>query len=193
MNFGEVLQEIIGTTKRADKLSAIKQAVNSVIGKVVLGTDFRRDLLETTIAISSSEYIQAVDNSLLTNFRKWEYIRPYGYRKVIEKLDGPLAVFTDEGCEKNNCYYVAGNQTILRLQTLSSSLVVGYFQYPNTLVENTDTHWLLDFAPYLVINGACAKVFRDIGDTESSRQHETDYRDTLSIVISDQKYGVNYG
>lgn len=194
MNFNEIYTEVIGITKRPDKLVQIKQDINTTISKVVLGTDFRRDLVENSLILTpSTTGIYIVDNSTLTNWRKWEYIRPTSYRKPLEKLPGPLSVYSETGCEKTDCYYTSGINTIIKASKELTSIEYGYYAYPTILVDDTDTHWIADISPYLIINGAAAKTFRGIGDVESSRQHETEFKELLSIFISDQKYGVNYG
>ena len=192
MNFTEVVNEVISITKRPDKLTDTQRAVNSVISQACLSNDFARDLYEDTVAISSSDYVQSALLSDLTRFRKFEYIRPNGQKCPMTKLDGPLAIYDDDGKEKANVYYVAGSNVVLRLATLTASLHAGYFQHPPVLTNLAPTFWLLDVVPYMVIEGAAARLFRNIGDEASARQHEADYRLQLDSARIDLRYGVAF-
>lgn len=193
MNFTEVVAEVLSMTKRPDKLAETRRAVNTCLTKACIGAEFSRDLVEETIAISSSEYVQSVDITTLTRFRIWEYIRPYGAKKPLCPLDGPLAVFDEEGCEKTDCYYLAGSNTVIRLSNLYSSLVVGYYQYPPVLTDASPDFWLLNIQPYMIINGAAAIIFRDIGDDGSARMKEAEYKLEYDSARIDLKYGIRYG
>lgn len=190
MNFTDVVNEVISITKRPDRVSDIRRIVNTTISQCCLGTDFARDLVEEVLPISSSDYVQSVPISELTRFRKFEYIRPYGRRCPIEKLDGPLAIYGEGGKEKSNCFYVAGSNVVVKLSGLTDSLHVGYFQYPPILTDAAPTFWLLDVAPFMIVEGAAGRLFRNIGDEASARQHEADFRLQYDSARIDLRYGI---
>jgi len=70
MNFTEIVTEIISMTKRPDKINDIRREVNAAILYYSTEHDYRRDLVETTIAITHAGFEVIVDIGLLTRFRK---------------------------------------------------------------------------------------------------------------------------
>lgn len=191
MNFTEIVQEVVSITKRQDKLLDIRRNVNSAINQACLGTNFARDHDELLLSISSSEYAGNIQLALLPRFRKLNYIIPTGYGCPIKSIEAPQ-VF-EAGVEQVDRYYISGDQINYKLSVLSSGLKVGYFRYPPVLTDAAATFWLLDAAPYMIIDNAAARTFRNIGDELSARQHEGDWRLAYDSARIDLKYGINYG
>lgn len=189
MNFTEVVNEIVSITKRPDKITDIRRNVNSVISKACLGADFARDHDEALLNISSSDYAGNIALSNLARFRKINYILPTGYRQPIKLID-PIQVF-DACVEQVNRFYISGDQINYKLSVLTPSVKVGWFKYPPLLTDAAPTFWLLDAAPYMVIDGAAAATFRNIGDDNSARQHEADWRLAYDSARVDLRYGAN--
>lgn len=191
MNFTEVVQEVVSITKRADKIADIRRNVNSAISEACLGTNFARDHDELLLPISSSEYAGSIQLALLPRFRKIHYIIPTGYACPIKSIEAP-AVF-EAGVEQVDRYYISGDQINYKLSKLSSGFKVGYFRYPPTLTDDNPAFWLLEIAPYMIIDSAAAKTFRNIGDETSATQHDRAWRAAYDSARIDLKYGVNYG
>lgn len=189
MLFNELVGHVVEITARPDKLAVIRRAVNSVARLTCGAHDFARDLNELILPVSSSEYIQSIGLSELPSFRKISYIRPVDSRCLLEALTSPLQAI-EGGRNRTNCFYVAGQNLVVSLRSLTPELRVGYYAYPPVFVDDSSSHWLLDSAPYLLIEGAAARVFRNIGDEESARQHEADYRIQLDTLLNDSLYGV---
>ena len=191
MNFTDIVNEVISITKRPDKVSDIRRAVNSAISDACLGTNFARDHDELSVSISSSAYTGNVALTSLARFRKVDYILPSGYRKPICSTD-PKAVF-DSGIEQTDRYYISGDQINYSLSALSSSLKIGYFRYPPILTDASPDFWLLEAAPYMIIDKAAATIFANIGDDSSARIHDNSWRLAYDSASVDLKYGVNHG
>lgn len=191
MNFTEVVQEVVSITKRADKIADIRRNVNSAISEACLGTNFARDHDELLLPISSSEYAGSIQLSLLPRFRKIHYIIPTGYACPIRSIEAP-AVF-EAGVEQVDRFYISGDQINYKLSKLSSGLKIGYFRYPPSLTDTSADFWLLEAAPYMIIDNAAAKTFRNIGDDASAKMHENSWRQAYDSARIDLKYGVNYG
>lgn len=190
MDFTEVVAEVIELTKRPDKIASIRNAVNATIRKACLGAEFARDVVESTVAISSSDYIQSLALTEFPRFRKFVYVRPYGQKCPMHGLSGPLAIYDDDNKERSNVYYVAGDNVVFRLYALADTLYYGYLAAPPVLTDASPDFWLLELEPYMIIDGAAAKIFRNIGDDRSAQQHEADFRLAYDSARVDLKYGV---
>jgi hypothetical protein len=191
MNFTEVVAEVISIVKRPDKLLDIRREVNKAISFCCLGADFARDLEEASIAIDSTLFAQNIDLTTLTRFRKFEYIKPPGRAKFLRHLT-PDKIFA-KGREDVDVYYIAGDQANFKLCKLSSTLLVGYFKFPPTLSDASPTFWLLDIAPYMIIDKAASAIFRNIGDDASSKRHEDEFALQYVVATRDFKYGATPG
>ena len=170
MNFTEVVNEILTRTKRPDKLADIRREVNSAVSIFCADVEAAEDLVESTQAIVSTEYSQALALSLFPRWRKFLYMKYAGSRRYILKLD-TKKMFTSD-CKMADRYYVVGTNVNINLGTLASNLDIGYYAYPPTLTDATPNHWLLDRAWNCVFDRAVAKIYADIGDAPSADRHE---------------------
>ena len=173
MTFAEILAEVLTITARPDRETEIASAINAVLSRCVLKTNFARDLVETTINIDPTLYGSTIDfSSLVTRFRKFKYVKVTGVRGYLHPIDSDK-VFTPGGILQNNRYYVAGLNLTYMISTLSPTLEIGYYQYAAKQNELTvPTHWMFDLAPWAIIDLASARIFRSIGDDTSAAQYE---------------------
>lgn len=193
MTFDEVVAEVVSITKRPDKINDARRHVNSMLSQASLGANFARDHDELLIVISSSEYAGNIQLTEFPRFRKIDYMLPTGYRKPLTFRE-PKDIF--ENCvEQVNSFYISGSQINYKLGTLTTGIKCGYFRYPPLLTTGAaeSAYWLLEVAPYMIIDGAAAKLFRNIGDETSARQHEADWRLAYDSARIDLKYGASHG
>lgn len=197
MNFNDLVTEIRGITARPDKTTEIVHALNSVLSLCSIKANFAKDLVETSIPISPTLYgdtIQFDDPALpyVSRFRKFKYVKPAGEKRYLMPI-GADKLFTPENVVQLDRYYIAGNNFTYTLSKLNTSLEVGYFQYPPVFAEtNTTSYWMFDLMPAALVDLACARIFRSIGDDASSRMHQEsgeaiykaarrDFEDSISI------------
>lgn len=199
MNFTEVVAEVLSIVKRPDKLADIRRVVNATVSQSCIGTSFARDLQERSIVIDPAAYAQNIALSEFSRFRKFQYIKPSNRNIYINPL-GPERIFAQvkqgnsvSDVELLDKYYVAGDQVNFKLCQAAPSLLVGWFAYPPVLTDAAPTFWLLDVAPYMIIDGAAGKLFKSIGDDQSAAKHETEYRLAYLQAIQDLRYGVHHG
>jgi hypothetical protein len=168
VDFGTARSVIGDTTKRPDKIAEIKNAINAAIEFYSNSSDWSNDLVETTVNINSTLYAQSLTiASSFTRFKKIKYIRPTGWQKYLTWWD-PATIFDENQNEIVNTWYRSNSNIIFKLSTLASSLEIGYLQYHNYLVADSDTHWMLDIFPQMIMDKACERIFSLIGnDTES--------------------------
>lgn len=190
MNFNNILSYVLSITDRPDKTAAATLKINEAIGFFTSSADFARDLIEVTIPIVTLDGIINLDlndTSYFTRFRKFAYIKSPGTKKYLDPIT-PDRVFL-EGRERLDCYYLAGTNVICRVCSPQTSLLVGYFSYPMQLSSSEPNHWMLDVAPYMVINKAAASIFRDIGDDQSAKQKDNEANLQFLTIKGDMQYG----
>lgn len=190
MNYTEAVNEVLGIVKRPDKLVDVQRAVNAAINFCCIEGNFARDRQEQTVPLDATAYAQNIQLSLLTRFRKVDCMRPSNRKEYLRHLD-PSKLFV-KGCEELDVYYIAGDQINLKLKTLATEMLIAYFSYPPVLL-GTQTFWLLDTVPYMIIDRAAAQVFNAIGDDKSEATHRGYFMQAFESAKADFKYGVNYG
>lgn len=178
MNFAAAQAEVVGITKRPEKVAETASALNRALSLWTLKANWKKDLVEQQLPIDPALYGQTIDFSALVlpavpfvRFRKFKYIRPTGQRYYLRTIE-PEQVFVPGGRIQTNRYYVAGNSITFTLSQLDSSLEVGYYQYAPLLVGGTDTHWMLDMIPWVVTEKAAAMILKSIGDDQSAAFYE---------------------
>ena len=178
MNFGEAVAEVMGITARPDKGVEIASALNAAISLFSTKVNWSKDLVESSLVINPASYGETLvfDNvsptPLVTRFRKFKYVKPAGVLRYLLPI-GCDKIFTPGEFTQKDVYYVGGNSITYLLKELASSLEIGYYQFPPLLDATTvNTYWMLDLMPYAVIDKACARIFRSIGDDTSARNYE---------------------
>jgi len=187
MNFTDVVTEVLGITKRPDKLQDIRREVNSAVNQFCMDTEFDRDIVELNTAIVPTEYTQALPLTTFTRFRKFSYIKRGGTRAFLNRLTRADLLLTN--CDYRDKYYIAGANLNVSLASLAATLDIAYFQAPPLLTDASGDFWLLELSPFMVIDRVAAKIFTSIGDGDSATRHE---RFAVSAYLSAQKdYGIS--
>jgi hypothetical protein len=182
MNFTQVVAEVVETIKRPDLINRARREVNSSISFYCLDNEFSRDFQEQIIVLDPLEYTQSFALSDMTRFRKFKYLRRGDTKKY-------LSVISDEemikGCTINDKYYIAGLNVNVSLKARAATLDVGYYMHPPILTDNAPEFWLLDVSPFMVVDRACAAVFRSIGDEKSMQTHAISARESYLTARKD--------
>lgn len=169
MNFLQAVAEVVETTKRPDKINIIRREINAAISFYCLdNNDFPRDFIEQSIPLVATAYTQGFSLTLLTRYRKVKYIKRGGTREFLTRLTDTEMY---KGMDKCNKFYEVGSSINVSLSKLSSTLDIGYYTYP-PILEEDDSFWLLDIVPFMIIDRACAAIFKDIGDEKSYSVHK---------------------
>jgi hypothetical protein len=190
MNFNEVVTEVLRVAQRPDRILDARRAVNSAINFFCVEGNFARDLTEDSFDVSPTDYIHSIELSEFARFRKFRYIKPGNSNCVLENIS-PTEAF-NMGRQRHNVYYVVGSEVKINLSGQTPNLLVGWFQYPPVL-SGTQTFWLLEVSPYMVIDKACALLLHNLGDTTSAARHEQQATVAFISAQRDYKYGVDIG
>lgn len=184
MNFSEMVTQVLALTNRPDKQTQIELAINNAISEFCLRTKFFKDLVEDSIAITSTVYSQSIDlTANTTRFRSFKYVKQPGVKRYIHPLP-PDKIFTPGDQMQRDRYYIIGSDLTIITSSLSATLEVGYYQYP-AILSGTDTHWLTDINPFCVIDKAAARIFKDIGDRQEAATHEAYAKNSYDILVRD--------
>jgi len=188
MNLTEVKTEILRLVARPEKHVDAIAAVNKVLSFLTLKGEFPQDVVESTLAISSTLSADTIALTSLVGFRRFVYIKPTGARYYLTPI-GPEQVFTPGGKIQQNRYYIAGTNLTYTLSALNSSLEIGYLQAAPVLTEVTgsDTHWMLVNCPYAIIDLAASKVYRQIGDDASADRYEISGMQLFNAYLADSR------
>lgn len=183
MNFTEIVTEILGMTKRPDKILSIRREVNAAVLYYSSENDYRRDLVETTLAITPAGYELIVDIANdLERFRKVSYMK-YGGLKVY--IDEVQSLRLTKDCELLNKWYISGDSINIKLKNSTSSLDFGYYKYPPVLTDAAPNYWMLNGNWNAILQRAASVVFNDIGDAQSSQKALALASDAAMIFKSD--------
>ena len=185
MNFAEVVNEVRLILKRPELDNQIKRQVNAAISLFCYDTDFARDFVEESVSIDGAEYSQAFAISSFTRFRKFVYLKRGGTNKYLRRLSiNEMA----KGCaDRGDKFYEVGTNVNIYLKQYADTLDVGYMSYPPLLTgaSGANTFWLIEMAPYMVIDKAAALLFQQIGDEVSMRTHNTQAIETYATFRKD--------
>ena len=192
MNFTEVVSTVLDIVKRPDRLTQIRAEVNAALSFCCLANDFARDLEEDDYAIDSTLYAQSLALATFTRFRKFAYIKPSDVKYYINPISGDK-IFTSSrvsGCkEEVDRYYIAGDNVLFKTSALHSTLLIGHFKYPPTLTDASPSFWLLDAAPYAIIERASSQMFKKIGDDASAKTHAASFSEMYMPMCRDLSLG----
>ncbi|MGE4259162.1 MAG: hypothetical protein AB7F19_07460 [Candidatus Babeliales bacterium] len=169
MNFTEVVQEVIRTTKRPDKLADIRREVNAAVNFFSVDSEFDRDIEELLLPINSGEYSQALSMSLLPRYRRMSYLKIGGTRHFLKELSRS-EMLTE--CDLRNKWYIAGSSLNMNSTILGAAVDVAYYAYPPYLTDASPNFWMLEGNWPAVVHRACAAIFKDIGDIPSAQAEE---------------------
>lgn len=190
MNFTQAVAEVVRKVKRPDLLPDARLEVNAAISFCCLDTNFARDFDEVEVAIAE-EYSFNIALTEFPQWRKFVYIRPVGRNCILTPIDVVRAFMNNK--ERTDVYYVAGNQVNIKLSKTTTALKVGYMLYPPTLTDLAPTHWLLDVAPYMIIDKAAAAVFKNTGNNAEADKHESKFALAYLSAAKDFRLGQNFG
>ena len=182
MNFAQTVAEVVETTKRPDLINRIRRAVNSSISFYCLDNEFSRDFQEQIITLDPLEYTQSFALSEMVRFRKFKYLRRGDTKKYLSVVGHEEMI---KGCTISDKYYIAGLNVNISLKARAATLDVGYYMHPPLITDDTEQFWLLDVSPFMVIDRACAAVFRSIGDEKSMQTHAISARESYLAARKD--------
>ena len=176
MTFDELVAEVYLLTNRPDLTAETTSAVKAATLKAHQTDYYSKDIYETGIQFTTSEFRQSLDYiSLLSNFRAFKYLR-----KATSATDDTGAFFgilTPEetldsyGANKTDIAYVAGRVLEIRSSTTFQYAYLGCYVLP-VIRTGAYVSWVAEQHPYAIIYEACRVMFKAIGFDEQSATFE---------------------
>lgn len=212
MQFSELIDEVTVLTVRPDKEGLVRQKINAVIRSISLSGTYWRDLVEEVLSdhsdFDTSVNIQTL--ALPARFRKPAYIErdlssinpSTGFLESRQthgtayNLVNPRTT-RREGREIRNAYYMSGTNLLLRQEVAGESVIWGYYVYPDLLRNPSDSNWITELMPHLVIDWASQFVLSSLGDRDRTAGVAALTNTQLSIFVNealrDQEFTVETG
>lgn len=173
MTFNELLEEVYIHTNRRDLVAETTSAIKSATLKAHKTDYYSKDIFETGIQFSASDFRQSLDYiSLISNFRAFKYLR-----RVENSTDDTGVFFTiitpDEvldsyGINKVDIAYVAGRVLEIRSRIEFQFALLGAYVLP--IVREADyASWVSEQFPNAIVYEAVRVIFAMIGKMEESR------------------------
>jgi len=200
MEFGELIDQVAVLTVRPDKEGLIQQKINSVIRTISLSGTFWPDLVEEVLSdrtdFDASVNVQTI--ALPTRFRKPAYIErdlasinPSTGRMESRMTHGLTYNRVDpkstkrEGREIRNAYYLSGSNLLLRQEVAGEKVNWGYYVYPARFDSPSDTNWIAELMPDLIIDWASQFVLSSLGDRDRTAGVAILAQTQLSVFIDE--------
>ena len=67
----------------------------------------------------------------------------------------PSRVFDDDGNQCKDVWYRAGDNIVISTSALIETMLYGYYQFPERMDADADTHWMMDYMYMAIFNLAC--------------------------------------
>lgn len=170
MNFTEVVSEVLRIVERPDKLRDIQREVNAAINSYSADTFFAGDFVELNLP-TTDQLAFAIPLTDTPRLRSIKYIKRGATKIFLIKITSQMLF--DSKCDLRNTYYLAGNSIKINLAEPTTSIDIGYYEFPPFLTDAAPQHWMLDGYWPMVVDRAAARVFLSLGDDSSARLHES--------------------
>jgi hypothetical protein len=194
MTRAEILAAIFSLTNRPDLAGETDTCLAAATLRVHQADYFERDLAEQAVNLGTSAFAFSFDaQATLTRYRNIKYLRAYdnttGVKgKLLTKID-PENVLDSYGKEKNDVYYIAGNNLVCKSSASLSYLYAGWYQLP-IIDPNTYSSWIALTVPHAIIFDAASLVFQMINQQEQSRKFDALVAEQMNMV---KQHGLGKG
>lgn len=167
-DFNSIVNAVYTITNRPDLVAETQQAVKSATLQLHRQDYFYKDLFETALQFSTSDYIQNIDYRLLfPRYRSLRYLRkfdPTGLTLdngvgILFKIKTPDQVLDSYGEQVTDMAYIAGSLIQIKSSTLIQYALIGVFLNPIVATPETYSSWISDEAFYAVVYQAASIVF----------------------------------
>ena len=190
--FKDVVEHVLDVSGRPDKQAAARAQVNIAVRRIAGSGNYPLSLYE----VSESGPFQDAQNTfpLIERFQAVGYVRALNSNTEGESLGGsegrlePILPGDIVNLERSFGYYVSGSNLIVKARTVPDTLLIGWHQYTERLVEDDDTNWVLDRFDYLVEEMAIAHLLTVVGAGTSAQQLQ---RFTMAYVQQEVRSAIN--
>lgn len=186
--------DIYNLTKRPDMQAETAIAIRKATLKLHNADTWKNDLTNTIYALPANpstdlvSFRYAIDMTQVAYFpyfRKiksiYEYNNPLTGREQFYKELEVDRIQDDYLLEDINYWYQAGRQVNLRANKSLTNLNITYYRFPDVTAANY-TSWIADQFPDMVIEEACAKLFKTIGKDTEAQAYSNMFEENLAML-----------
>lgn len=172
MNLAELIAEVYLVTNRPDMVNETLSAVRSATLKAHQTDFYSKDIYETGVEFTESNYIQSLDYiSLVSNYRALKYLRrvqdEHDQNGVFFTIVTPEEILDSYGRTRANIGYVAGRSLELHSSVPFTKCLLGCYVNPIVSVENYSS-WVAEQFPYAIVHDAARKIFMATGQLDEA-------------------------
>jgi len=176
MSYATLISSVYDLTKRPDLVAETALGVKSAVLQLHSMDYFSKDLYETGISFTTSDYIQSLDyKTLLPRWRAIKYIRKYNAVGLAAgrelKAISIEKVLDSYNIERTDIFYLAGSVYQIKSSTQEQYFLLGAYLFPNTDPVNWSS-WIADEYPTAVVFKAASIVHRAVGQEELANSME---------------------
>lgn len=175
--FTELCADVYTITSRPDLVAETKLAVKAATLKAHQSDYYFKDLYETGIQFSTSDFIQQLDvGTVLPRFRSLKYLRKYdssgtGAPGKFFNIIPPELIQDAYKVDRTDVAYVAGTTLNIKSATQFQYALLGVYQNP-VIDEATYSSWIAAQFPYVIVFESARLLFKQIGYDEQASQFE---------------------
>lgn len=175
MTLSQLLSDVVEITKRPDARARSLLALNTILSEILTDYDYPEDLIEETVPYAATSGQIVIPSPTEYPIRSIVWLQIKGQ---LMTQTTPREISQLKGCTPMNVFYRSGRSLIINTSWDNfSEFRIGYYPTPAHLseIEGSDTHWLLDAYPSMLLNGTIARTFQATGDEESAAYYESLY------------------
>jgi len=173
MSYTSLLSDVYDVTKRPDLTAETAMGVKSAVLALHQADFYSKDLYETGISFTTSEYVQSLDyKTLLPRWRQMKYLRKYDAVGLApgKKLE-PISiekVLDGYKIERTDVFYLAGSVYQIKSSTEEQYYLLGAYLFPSVDPANFIS-WIADEYPWAVVFKAASIVMKMIGQEDTAK------------------------
>ena len=198
MTLTELISGVYELTGRPDLIAETKSAIKNATLFGHQRDFFFKDLVEVGLAFDSAEYVQTLNvREVIPLWRAHKYFKKYDptqsppvigcwLTKVV-----PENVLDDYKSQKQDIWYVAGQQININSSTQQQYYLIGYYSNPD-LSDTGYNSWIALDHPYYLIHRASAQIFKQIGKDEEAAQQRVILAEQEANLIRNNIDGQGY-
>jgi hypothetical protein len=173
MNLTELKAAIAVELKRTDMTAIIAQTIKSVVLAEHATFDFVRDAAGAFVDMGAPETVTQFDYHLgLTRARKTVavFLSDVNQGQGVELEKKAASQLLEDGIFiRQNFWYLAGDQLVIKTSEAQQYFYVRYFQYPD-VADATFTSWIVRDVPYYVVHKCAAVIMaKNLGKADEAK------------------------
>lgn len=175
--FAELCSDVYTLTNRDDLVNETALAVRAATLKLHQSDFYFKDIFETGIKFSTSDFTQQLDiRTVVPLYRALKYLRRYdnagtGVAANYYQILTPNELVDSYGVDKTNVAYAAGTVLNIKSKVALQYALLGVYVNPDITVAGFNS-WIATDHPFAIEFEAARLIFKQIGFDEQSAAYE---------------------